>query len=147
MNTHDAFHDTVHSAPGGCEALAVRLGMSPAVLRNKANPNAVANIVGLRDVERVMALTENYAVLHALAQNCGHVCIPVEADASASDMAVLEMVTKVWSAGGEVAAEVHATLADGIVEQHEIERVKAAVYRTVQALNAMVGRLEGMAEK
>ena len=38
-------------------------------------------------------------------------------------------------------------LADGIVEQHEIVRVKDAVYRTVQALNAMVARLEGMAEK
>lgn len=147
MNTHDAFHETVHGAPGGCEALAVRLGMSAAVLRNKANPNTAANIVGLRDVERVMTLTENYSVLHALAQNHGHVCIQVESDASASDMAVLEMVTKVWSAGGEVAAEVHATLADGRVEPHEIVRVEASVYRTVQALNAMVARLKGMAEK
>lgn len=147
MNTHDAFHDTVHSAPGGCEALAVRLGMSPAVLRNKANPNAVANVVALRDVERVMDLTSNYSVLHALAQNHGHVCIPVEGDASASDMAVLEMVTKVWSSGGEVAAEVHATLADGRVEPHEIVKVEAAAYRTIQALQAMISRLKGMAEK
>lgn len=147
MNTHDAFHETVHSAPGGCEALAVRLGMSAAVLRNKANPNAAANVVALRDVERVMALTGNYAVLHALAQNNGHVCIAVENDAAASDMAVLEMVTKVWSAGGEVAAEVHATLADGVVEPHEIARVEQAAYRTVQALHAMIARLKGMAEK
>lgn len=147
MNTHDAFHDTVHGSPGGCEALAVRLGMSAAVLRNKANPNAAANIVGLRDVERVMALTGNFSVLHALAQSHGHVCIPVEADASASDMAVLEMVVKAWSANADVAAEVHATLADGIVEPHEIERMEAVTYRAIQTLQALLARLKGMAEK
>ena len=147
MNTDDAFYATVHGAPGGCEALAVRLGMSSALLRNKANPNASANVIALRDADRVMALTGNFAVLHALAQNHGHVCIPIEADADASDIAVLELVTKVWSASGDVGAEVHATLADGIVEKHEIERVKAAVYRVNLALSGMVARLEGMSQK
>jgi hypothetical protein len=147
MNAQDAFHATVHGSPGGCEALAARMGVGAGVLRNKANPNADYHKPTLADADRVMALTGNYSILHALAQNHSHVCIAVEADASASDMAVLEMVTKVWSAGGEVAAEVHVTLADGRVEPHEIARVEASVYRTVQALNAMVARLKGMAEK
>lgn len=147
MNTHDAFHETVHGAPGGCEALAVRLGMSAAVLRNKANPNAATNIVGLRDVERVMALTGNFAVLHALAGNHGHVAIKVENDVDASDLAVLEMVALAWAASGEVGREVYATLADGVVEAREVERVKAAAYRVTQAINAMVARLDGMAQK
>jgi hypothetical protein len=57
------------------------------------------------------------------------------------------MVAKAWVANGEVGAEVHATLADGVVEPHEVERVKASVYRVSQSLNQLVARLGGMAEK
>jgi hypothetical protein len=147
MNIRDAFHLTVHGAAGGCEALAARMQMGAQVLRNKANPNSTTNKPTLEEVDRVMGLTGEHAVLHALARNHGYVCVRVETDASSSDVAVLELVTKVWSASGEVGAEVHATLADGIVEQHEITRVEAAVYRVVRALNEMTSRLRGMAEK
>lgn len=147
MNVHDAFHATVHGAVGGCEALAVRMGVAAGVLRNKANPNADYHKPTLADADRVIALTGDYSILHALAQNHGHVCLRVDVDSAPSDMAVLELVTKVWSASGEVGAEVHATLADGVVERHEVARVKAAVYRVNHALEQMVLRLEGMAEK
>lgn len=146
MSPQDAFHETVHAALGGCEALAVRLNMSPAVLRNKANPNTIANRVTLEDADRVMGLTGNCAVLDALAANHGRVCIKVDDAATASDIAVLELVTQVWSANGEVGAEVHRTLADGVVEPHEVDRVRAAVYRTQKALLEVVARLDGMIE-
>lgn len=147
MNAQDAFHTTVHGYAGGCETLAARMGVSAAVLRNKANPNADYHKPTLADIDRVMGLSGNVAVLHALARNHGHVCIPVQTDAAPSDMAILELVTQVWSASGSVGAEVHATLADGLVEQHEIERVEAAVYRVNKTLSEMVSRLRGMAEK
>lgn len=147
MNARDAFHKTVHSYPGGCEALAARMGVAPGVLRNKANPAMGHHKPMLDDVELVMALTGDVAVLHALASNAGHVCIPVDAGASSSDIEVLELAVKFWAASGDVGKEVHATLADGIVEAHEVVRVKEAVYRTVQSLNEMVARLEGMTQK
>lgn len=147
MNTHDAFHDTVHSAPGGCEALAVRLGMSPAVLRNKANPNAVANIVGLRDAERVADLTGNYSVLHAWARQAGFVCVRVANDVVASDAALLEIVTLVMTTNGAVGASVYDALADGRIEPHEVALVKEKIYRATQVLHELGERMEGMAEK
>lgn len=147
MSPQDAFHQTIHGAPGGCEALAVRLNMSAAVLRNKANPTCVGNKVTLEDADRVMGLTGDHGVLHALAKGHGFVCVKVEDSATASDMAVLELVTQVWSTNGEVGAEVNRTLADGIVEAHEVERVRAAVYRTQRALLEVVARLDGMTEK
>lgn len=147
MNILDAFYNTVHRAAGGVEALAIRMGMSAQILRNKALPSNTANKASLEDADRVMALTGDYELLHALARNHGFVCVRVEQDATASDLAVLEMVTKVWSASGEVGSEVHASLADGVVEEHEVEKVQAAVYRVTQCLNQMVARLMGMAEK
>jgi hypothetical protein len=147
MNPRDAFHHTVHDYPGGCEALAVRLGMSAVILRNKANASHAHNKPMIDDVDRVMGVTGDHRVLHALAQGHGYVCFKMGDDATASDMAVLELVTKVWTTNGEVGAEVNRTLADGRVDQDEVERVRAAVYRAQKALLEVVSRLDGMAEK
>lgn len=147
MNVLDAFHQTVHAAPGGCEALAVRLGVSAQVLRNKANPNSAYHKPTLEDADRVMGITGDHAVLHALALNHGYVCSLAGGDDNSSDAAVLEMVAKAWKEGGEVGTEVFATLADGVVEPHEIERVEQAVYRAERSLRELVSRLKGMAKK
>lgn len=147
MNILDTLYKTAHDFAGGCEALAQRLGMSAQVLRNKVNPNNASNTASLEDADRIMAITNDHAVLHALARSHGYVCIRVDNESDASDVAVLELVAKAWSASSDVGAEVYATLADGIVELHEIERVKARVYHTTRTMNELVARLEGMAEK
>ncbi|OYD53284.1 hypothetical protein CGK74_13810 [Thauera propionica] len=142
----DAFYATCHDAPGGCESLAPRLGTSPAVLRNKANPHNTANVPSLKDADQVMGLTGDYRILHALCANHGHVAVPVDAHGNSGDMAVLELVTHVWAANGNVGAAVDNTLADGRVELRELKNVRAAIYRTQQALLNMLARLEEMAE-
>jgi hypothetical protein len=147
MHILDAFYNTVHRAAGGVEALAIRLGMSAQILRNKALPSNTSNKVHLEEADRVMALTGDYEVLHALARNHGFVCVKVHEDATASDLAVLELVAQVWVANGEVGREVHMTLEDGVVNASEVDRVETAVYRVNQSLSQMVARLKGMAEK
>ena len=147
MNVADAFHQTVHGAAGGCEALAVRMGMSPAILRNKANPNTLTNKPMLDDADRVMGITGDHRVLHALAANHGYVCVKIEDAATACDTAILELVTRVWSANGDVGAAVNAALADGRIEEHEVVGIRAQVNKVVRALHEMVARLDGMAEK
>ncbi len=147
MNVADAFHQTVHESVGGCEVLAVRMGMSPAILRNKADPNKAYNKPMLDDVDRVMGITGDHRVLHALAANHGYVCVKIEDGATACDTAVLELVTRVWSTSGDVGAAVNAALADGRIEQHEVAGVRDQVNKVVRALHQMVARLDGMAEK
>jgi hypothetical protein len=147
MNALDAFHSTVHSYPGGCEALAARMGVVPAVLRNKANPNFEHNKPTLADADLVMALSGNFAVLHALALNHGHVCVKVETDVTAADMAIFALLAKSVAAHGDVGGELYATLADGIVEPHEVQRFEEAAYRATAVLKSMVQRLKGMVQK
>lgn len=147
MNHLDAFHKTVHGAPGGCEAIATRMGMSAAILRNKANPNSATNKPTLDEADRLMGITGEHSILHALAANHGYVCVRVEDGASASDMAVLEMVTQVWQTNGEVGAEVNKALADGRITRAEIDRVRDAVKRAERALEGVVARLEGMTQR
>lgn len=147
MSPDDAFQATVFDAPGGPESLAPRLGMSAQILRNKANVHSSTNVAAGRDWDRVMGLTGDFRVLHALAKNHGFVCYQVDQSICVSDMALLELVTKVWSTNGDVGAAVNSTLADGKVERHEIDMVRDTVYRLIQASLEMLGRLEGMAEK
>jgi hypothetical protein len=146
MNILDAFYRTVHDAVGGCEALAVRLGMSAQILRNKANPNTTGNRVLLEDADLVMGITGDVRVLHALAGKHGHVCVRIDPAAGASDLAVLELVVKVMAGHGDVGDEVLRALADGRVEQREIKEVEGAVYRANQAMQQLVARLKDMAE-
>lgn len=147
MNPKDAFHKTVHAAPGGVEALAVRMGMTAAVLRNKANPNHSYNRPTLDDVDLAMGITGDHSVLHALAQNHGFVCVRMEQEGSASDQAVLEMIARIWQGEGEVGTEVNQALADGRITKRELEKVRDAVTRLEGALEGMVVRLAGMAER
>lgn len=147
MNTHDAFHYTVHNAPGGLEALAVRLGMSAQILRNKANPNNNSNHVALRDVERVMELTGDYGTLHALAKSCGFVCIKIEDHVGPSDLALLEVVTSAMSANGGFGAAINKALDDGRIQQHEVEQVKDAAFEASRALHAVVARFQSLVRK
>jgi hypothetical protein len=146
MNAKDAFHQTVHAAPGGCVSLAGRLGMSPTILRNKANPNNDVNVVTIDDIERVMEMTGDYRVLHALAESHGFVCTKLE-DQPASDMAVLENVTHLWQRLGELAAEVHKTLEDGRVESHEVDACSGAAFKAIRPMLQLIDTLAGMAEK
>lgn len=147
MTPEDAFYSTVFDSPGGTESLAPRLGMSAQVLRNKANPNIETNHPTLRDVRRAMSITGNVSVLHALAQEQGYVCIPVDSADQASDMAVLELIARVWQTNGSVGAAVNETLEDGRVERHEVAKVGEQIHRTVTALHELLSRLKGMAEK
>ncbi|MBR7747432.1 phage regulatory CII family protein [Undibacterium baiyunense] len=143
----DAFYQTCKKYPGGFESLAPRMGMSGQVLRNKANPNCAQNHINLSDVEQIMTLTGDLSILHALAEEQGCALVKVDASGNASDLAVLELVTKVWMHNGNVGAEVSRTLEDGRVEACEVEKVAEAVFRTTEALMTMLGRLRGMAEK
>lgn len=124
----------------------MRMGMQPQVLRNKANPNSTTNKPTLDDADRLMALTGDYSILHALAQNHGYVCTKLD-EQPASDMAVLESVTDIWSKLGNLGNEVHKALADGRIEQHEVKSIEQAVFTTVRPMMELLARLNGMAEK
>ena len=148
MNPLDAFYHTVYNYPGSCEALAPRLGISAQVLRNKANPNSVTNKPMLDDADRLMTITNDYQILHALAEKHGFLCIQKpECDTSYSDLAVLEIIAEVWGANGEVGQSVHAGLSDGRLTHKEIHEVRQAIYRAQTSLTGLLMRLESIAEK
>ncbi|NYE62205.1 hypothetical protein FHW58_003420 [Duganella sp. 1224] len=147
MNISDAIYKTVRDAAGGPEVLAVRMGLRTQILRNKANPNSDTNYFSPLELDTLMALTADTGILQAYAINHGYTLIRTEQEVDSSDMAVLEMLAKVMSSTGDVGAELYATLADGKVEQHEVEKVEAVAVRAKMSLDALVSRLKGMVQK
>lgn len=145
MNLSDAAHATVHDYPGGSESLAPRLGMSGAVLRNKVNPNNSFNHITLAEANKLMAITNDFRILHSMAAEHGFVSVKVDEEVAPSDMAVLEIITKIWLANGNVGRAVDDALADGRIERHEIDRIKEEVKLTERALHQLIKRLEDMA--
>ncbi len=139
MNVVDAAYLTVHSYPGGSESLGPRIGMSPAVLRNKVNPNCHTHHLSLAEADAIMAVTGDYRILHALAGNHGFVLemAPALEDAAG----VLTRVLNADAAKGEFAQVLQSALEDGVVtpnEYHELARSTASVHATlVHLLNKL----------
>jgi len=145
MNYKDAFYKTVHDSPGGCEALAVRMGYTAGLLRNKANPNSTTNVLTMDDASRAMEITGNYEVMHALARQHGFVCTKID-EQPACDMAVLESVTDIWQCLGQVGTQVHAALSDGKVDSNEVRHIEKAIYVSIRPMMELLARLNGMAQ-
>lgn len=149
MNVDDAAYAVVHDYPGGSEALAPRLGMSAAVLRNKVNPNNTTHHLTLREAQKVTVLTGDPRILHAQALETSRIVLdaPNGDDAAASDMAVLEIVAAVWGTQGDLGAAIHTALADGVMEAVEYQAIKEAGNRAQAKIAALLRRLESMVER
>lgn len=145
MDPLDAFYHTVRDYPGGAESLAPRMGMSANVLRNKADPRKDSNKAMLADADAAMGLTGDCRILHALAAKHGYVCFKLP-DGLACDMAVLEMMTNVWSTNGELGQIVHRALSDGRLTAREMTRIEEGAYETIKAVIEAVESMKGMAE-
>lgn len=146
MNHLDAFHATVHDAPGGCESLSHRMGMSATILRNKANPNSATNKPTLDDADRLMGLTADYRILEALARNHGFTLTKLE-DQAPSDLSVFESMTGILAKFGDYSNEVHRAFADGRLEQHELQSIDELMFSLFQRFMQFRSRMHGMAEK
>lgn len=143
MDALTAFYMTCHDYPGGCESLAPRMGMTPAVLRNKCNLRIDSNKPLLIDADRAMAITGDHRILHALADTHGYVLVSIDR-ASPSQMTVIELTMASWQAGGDVGAAIKAALEDGRIDSREMRSIREAVYQQTQVMQQLLMELEGI---
>lgn len=71
MDALDAAYFTAHSFPGGVPALSTRMGVSANVLQNKVNANNTTHHLTLAEAKHMMDVTDNDAILRALADHRG----------------------------------------------------------------------------
>src|SRR5690606_17565252 len=107
MNTTDAAYHTVHDYPGGSESLGPRVGISPAVLRNKVNPNNETHRLALDEAQKITAVTGDHRMLQAWAHSEGFVLIRRPTGSVVCDVSVLEKVANFMLAGGMLGKEIY----------------------------------------
>lgn len=128
----------------GIEGVAKEIGTSVAVLRNQLTGNGTHKL-SVDTAEAIIDVCDSDAFAHAAAQQRSGVFVKLPAEGDyASDLAVLELITHVWRANGDVGRAVDETLADGRVEAHEVAKVRASIYQLQHKLTEMLQRLEGM---
>lgn len=147
MNITTAADLTVHDYKGGSEALGAVIGMSPAVLRNKVNPNNTTHHLTLAEADRIVRMTGDVRILAAFAHSNGYLLVKAPESCGESDMSVLEQVAALMIAHGRFGHEVYDALADGGVDQQEMQRVDAAGRALMEAVAGVARRLSGMAEQ
>lgn len=141
MNITDAAHKTVKDYPGGSEALAVRIGMSAAVLRNKVNPNNNTHHLTLAEASEIMGVTGDDRILHAMAAEHGYTLQKMQADGMASVMgAMLENAAK----QGAFAQALQEALADGLISENEMKAISSAGTAQVEAMINLLARLRAV---
>ncbi len=146
MNIADAAYKTVHDYPGGSESLAPRIGMSPAVLRNKVNPNNSTHHLTLAEADTIMGVVGDHSVLHALAAQHGYVLMSV--DAPAQGTTLIGSVLAASAGNGDLSEVIAEALSDGKVTPNEAQMISRlcgrlqSVFAQVAAhANAAAGRV------
>lgn len=123
MNVVDAAYHTVHAYPGGSESLGPRVGISPAVLRNKVNPHNTTHHLTLAEADRLLGVTGDHQLLHALAAAHGYGLHRLT-DEPAAD--ILGQLLRTNAANGEFAQALQAALGDGVVTENEYQALATA---------------------
>ncbi|AFC86348.1 phage regulatory CII family protein [Frateuria aurantia] len=119
MNVVDAAHATVHDYPGGAETLALRLGLQAGILRHKVNPTYDRNHLTLAEADRLMGITGDVRILHALAASHGFALTPLDQVAQQKEDDVTALVLELVERSGGLAGTVRESLADGVITHSE----------------------------
>ncbi len=141
LDVLDAAYHTVHEYPGGVAALAVRMRMSSNTLTHKVNLNNSTHHLTLREAVAMQHMSGNVAVLQAMAEALGYVCVKAKPAASGDPLhQVMEMTA-------EFADVLHAAsdaISSGSVTPNAMRRFDHQVAELQAAANALAGTLRSM---
>lgn len=132
---------------GGIETAARLLGRNPQSLRN-ALAGQDANKLDISDAEAIIDLADSDELAIAAARQRGGVFVRLSQrdGGDVSDIALLELVTKVWRTSGDVGRVVDEILEDGKIDLHEVAKVRESVMRAQQGLADMLRKVEVLAQ-
>jgi len=147
MNQHDALYTVARKYPGGIDALAQALDMSPNVLRNKLSPTIATHYPSFEEVSLIVerchgaGVTDAHLPLHALLVRHGMAAFVVPQPETARQDDLSQTVCRVMSDVGAVAEAVSGALLDGVVTEVEADLIEKKFHAALSALGAWRARL------
>lgn len=144
MNVIDAAHQTVKAYPGGADSLSPRVGIGPAVLRSKVNPNTSTHHLSLAEADRIMGVTGDHRILHALAAEHGYVLQRVDAPEDGAQL--LQTLLSANAAEGAFDRELQEALADGVITPNELSVLEKAGTAQQAATMVLLSKLRALSQ-
>ncbi len=155
LNPLDVLKMSSNHYPGGVEALAARIGMSPAVLRNKLSHGVTTH--HLNYPEQVSAIldcllearVEDWdAPLHAFAYRHGFMLVKIpDADCECTSEELATLVCKLMTRVGEVTQSISQAFADDMqVSSREFKKFDLDVKAALTAVSSLREKMRGVHE-
>lgn len=147
MNQHDALYKVARSYPGGVDALAQVMGISPNVLRNKLAPTITSHYPSFEEVSAIVEHCHQAKVadallpLHALLVRHGMAAFVVPQPATVASDDLSQIVCRVMSQVGAVAEAVSDALMDGKVTTAEADLIEREFSGALSALGEWRARI------
>lgn len=147
------FHmDVFHAAylvghefrPDGVTGLSRKMGRNAGTFSNQLNPAQETAKLGLSDAVAMSLAADDFRILHAFADTCGHLAFKKPDYSRVSDASLLDMVLQRDARLGAFAGVVQAALDDGSIDPVEMARIEEAAYEVAAAHLEMVERLRGL---
>lgn len=141
MNQHDALYKLARNYPGGIDALAKAMEMSPNVLRNKLAPGIGSHHVSFEEASVIIRLCQQSGVkgallpLHAVLSRHGMsgFIVPIADQFTNDDLS--QTVCRVMSQIGDLAEAVSTAFEDGVCTEAEVDLIE----REFQGALAILG--------
>ena len=126
-------HDYTNRNGRGAAALGPLVGISPAVLCNKANPNIDSHHLTLAEAVRIQAITGDYRIHEACDQLFGRVSIPAMLDFSGVSNTDLINAMADWQKEcGETAGAVGLCLEGRTPKKSDLDNLMNEIYQDAQ---------------
>lgn len=144
MTVADAAYQTAHSFAEGTEVLAQKMGIGKQVLTNKLNANNTTHHLTLEESVRLMRVTGDVRLLHALSDEFGGVYVPLPEQGSAQTSSVLGDISKMSVEFGALVREVADDIQDGVITPNEHKRIQHEAAELRHALARLMADLDAM---
>ena len=144
--------DVLHAAyvvahefkPKGAVGLAAKLGVNPGTFLNRVNPERETHFLPLGMAVAMTLAANDFRILHAFADTCGHLAIPKPEYSRVSDASLLEMVLRRDVRMGALSGVIVSAIDDGAIDAVEMARIVETAYDVVAATLELVERLKGL---
>lgn len=145
MDVLQAVYRVAHDfEPKGAVGLAAKMGLNPGTFLNRVNPEQDTHSLPIGMAVAMTLAANDFRILHAFADTCGHLAFPKPDYSCVSDSSLLDMVLQRDVQMGALSSVIASAIEDGSINPVEMGRIAEAAYDVVSCTLELVERLKGL---
>lgn len=142
MDIIDAAHSMGIEYPGGIKALAIRMGMAPAVLTQKLNPNCSTHHLMILEALKMQVVCNRVDITRAMALELGYCLMPLP-DLDIAEGNVNAAMAETCKEFGDFISKASEVIADGKMTPNERKETEKELRELVAAAGKLLKIMGG----